>query len=105
MRVPVVHHYDVTAPQLRQQLLGEPAGEAVPTCALELCAENHPAAEPNRAEQGQVLAPVRGHALDEFHTALYPCVATSHRAVQSGLVEEYEPLRSHPRDRSQVLLA
>ena len=50
--------------------------------------QHHPAVEANRADQGQGLAPMHGHGIDEFSAALHPGVTPTHRGVDAGLVHK-----------------
>src|SRR3984893_15855680 len=64
-----------------EQLPCQPRDEALLAGAGENGGEEDPAGQPHRAEQGEVLAPVHGRALDEFAALLHPGVAAGHRAV------------------------
>ena len=94
----VVEDEDVAALEPWEQLPRQPRDEAFLAGAGENGGEQDPAGQPHRAEQGEVLAPVHGRALDEFAALLHPGVAAGHRAVEPGLVEEDELARRHATD-------
>jgi len=105
MGTKVVHHDYVTATELRQQLGLEPPNEPILVRRLEHRRENDPARQPNRAEQGEVLAPVHRNAVHELLAALHPRVAAAHRYVHPRFVEEDQPLEGDAADLAQERFA
>src|SRR5215831_10583606 len=61
----VVEYQHVATAQLGEQLSCQPLDEAILVRAGEHRGEEDPTGEAHRAEQGEVLAPVHGRALDE----------------------------------------
>src|SRR6266849_301225 len=86
--------------EARKQLLREPFDEDLLARTGEHRGEEDPAGQPQRAEQGEVLAPVHRRALDVDAALLHPGVAASHRAVEPGLIEEDQLARCHAADQA-----
>lgn len=99
----VVHHDDVAWPQLRQQASLQPPDEAVLVGGGEHGGEHHPSREPDRSEQGEVLAPVHRNVVEEFAASPHPGMASAHRQVHARLVEKHEPFARDSTDLGQVL--
>src|SRR5687767_9158592 len=92
----IVHYQDVTETKLGQQLGLHPPDEVIFGGLLVGRREHDPAVAPDRAQQVQVLAPVHRHTVDELRPALHPSMAAAHREVETGLVEEHQPLEWNP---------
>jgi hypothetical protein len=99
----VVHHDDIAWPQLRQQVSLQPPDEAVLVGGGEHGREHHPSREPDRSEEGEVLAPVHRNVIEELAAAPHPGVAAAHRQVHARLVEKHEPFARDATDLGQVL--
>ena len=98
VRGQVVHHHDVARAQLRQELRPKPGDESILVRGSEHGREHDPASETDSAEECEVLAPVHPHPINKFVTSLHPSVASAHREVQPGLVEENQLLYRNATD-------
>lgn len=101
----VVHHDDVAAAELGQQLGLEPPHEPVLVRRLEHRRKNHPAGQPDGAEQREVLAPIHRDAVNKLLAALHPGMAAAHGDVHPRLVEEHQPLERNSSDLAQERFA
>ena len=101
----VVEDEHVSAPQLREQLLGEPLDEPLLVRAREHRGQENPTGEAHRAEQGEVLAPVHRNAIHELLATLHPRVAAAHGYVHPRLVEEDQAIERDAADLAQERFA
>ena len=92
----VVHDEHVAAPQLGEQMGGEPRHEADPIRGGEHRPEDHPAVDADRSEEGERRAPIHGNGVDVLCAALHPGVTPAHREVQAGFVEKHQPSHGNP---------
>lgn len=108
MRAEVVHDEDISSAQLWEQAALEPPHEAFSIRSLEHGAQGDPAAQADRTEQRQVLAPVRGRSLDVLGTLSHPRMTSRHRQMEARLIEKDQAIdgdAAHtPHERPPLLL-
>ena len=80
---------------------GEPRDEPLGVGGGKHGPQHHPAVEANRADQGQGLAPIHGHGVDECSAALHPGVIPTHRGVDAGLVHQDQTIDGDCADAPQ----
>lgn len=86
----VVHHEYVSAAQPGEQPSLEPLDKSIGSGGGELRALHYPSFQADRTEESEILAPVHGTAVDMLAPLLDPGVATSHREIEPGFIEENE---------------
>lgn len=86
----VVHYEDVPAAQPGEQPPLEPLDKSVGSGGGELRALHYPSFQANRSEEGEILAPVHGTAVDVLAPLLDPSVTASHGEIEPGFVQEDE---------------
>jgi len=101
MGAEIVHHDNVAATKLWEQLGLQPGYETILVRGRELAREDDPSSEANRAEQREVGAPVHRHAIDQLLSALHPGMAAAHGSVHAGFVEEHQAVERDTPDLAQ----
>ncbi len=105
MCLEVVHYQDISTAHLRKQFLREPCDKAVTVGGIEHRIEKNPAAAPDRAQQGQALAAVHRHSVNELFATPHPGMAAAHRDGHPRFVEEDETVRWNPPNMLQEYFA
>lgn len=86
----VVHDEHVVGAKLGEQNALHPPNEPLLVRGGEHGRESDPSGQPDRSEDGQILSPVHGNAVDEFAASLHPRVRAAHREVHARFVDENE---------------
>lgn len=102
VRTEIVHDQDITEAQLGKQAGRQPTDEAITVRGREVGVEGDPSGTPNRAVEGQVLAPVHWYAFDELTTSLHPRVAPAHGRVHAGFIEKHQAIDRKAADPAAV---
>jgi hypothetical protein len=105
MSAKVVHDEDVASAKFWEEGGLEPSNEAVLVCGSKHGRLRDPAGKSNRAEHGEVGAPIHWNSVDELVTALDPSVGSTHRQVHAGFVEKYESFGGHAANPAQERFA
>jgi hypothetical protein len=102
MGTEVVHDEDVAVVKPGEKSLREPLDESICVGGLVLRAQHNPARMPNRAEQREARTPLdQRYVIRQLAAALDPTVATTHRKIHPGFVEEDKAVY---RDTADLLL-
>jgi hypothetical protein len=105
MRGEVVHHDDIPGAELGQETCSHPLEEPFLVRRREHGRQNYPARQSDRAQCGEIPAPIHWDPLDQLMSPLYPRMASGHRQVEAGFIEKHQPLNGNAADRPQEGLA
>src|SRR5262245_30240984 len=106
VRVEVVQHHDVAVPQMRRQTAADPVNERLGVNRVPFGAQREPALLAQRADQGQVVAPVHRPRFHIFLAAADPHVRAAHRQMGARFIDENQPPRidaAHPSQECRTL--
>src|SRR6266571_3908808 len=94
----IVHDDHIPAAQMTHQVTTHPHDEAHGVHRPPRRRQGQPAVHADRADEGQVVAPVHRPGFDQHRPARQPGVRPAHGEIRAGFVEKDQPPRVYPLD-------
>ena len=105
VRLEIVEEHDIAAAQARRQASTNPVLEPAGLHRPPAGPGRHPAARPDRADQGQVVPPIHRARFDIFLAPLHPRMRSAHRDIHACLIERDQPVEVNASDPALERLA